>query len=665
MRKLLGHKSVEEYAGSETGFVNNGKTYRVYCTNPEKDVESIRKSGLKAPEGTGVNWFMVTTDKKEALFYAHSRKNALIRFDIPTNKMPEYLWPGQSSMSGYHGVQHALRTSLPGKYIASVEILKKFSKEESMNKKELSIFDKHQLAIAKKTMNLSDVGARVMGGMTKEEAKEIIKKFTGKEYKESVMSKAEDLIFSMDEASFSDTVRGYAGRAAGAARAVRGAIRNKVGAIGAKLGPDIPSTARAYHNDLPPSDPYKPRSTGSTKYYGGDSKYQSYQHDQLILAKQVMKMSDKDVADMNAMTKERASTVLSQFAKKYAQELKKDPKFGSNHPVVKLAKVIADATDLEAKSMNKMNKERAAQVLKQFSGGKESHMMTKADQVLQVLSEVVDDKMYKSLNDVYPKGSTKIWYTKGFYNPFGKEKDDITPENISKTHILLGQISETDFDKIFSMMQGERWSPEGEARNLIKGLGLTHTSMSVGDVIEKGKTLYMVDTFGFKNLSTGAEESLSVAKQFTQSLPEVKRVEKRFKMNKTYEVWDEEALEAGDTDDRGFEYEDREFDSLWDMADEIRDGGATEPSDSSGGAHTWYSTPDAEENYRTGEKTFYSFHPDNLSAEEAKELFKLVKMDRSAFREAEPEEGEETEEETADRIEKEREKKNLKLPGME
>lgn len=66
-------------------------------------------------------------------------------------------------------------------------------------KKSLSVFDKHQLAIAYSTMKMSDVGARIMGGMTKEEAKEIIKKFTGKEYKESYMTKAVELINMLEE----------------------------------------------------------------------------------------------------------------------------------------------------------------------------------------------------------------------------------------------------------------------------------------------------------------------------------------------------------------------------------------------------------------------------------------------------------------------------------
>ena len=44
-------------------------------------------------------------------------------------------------------------------------------------KRELSVFDKHQITIAKKTLQLSDVGALIMGGMTKEEARNLLSKF--------------------------------------------------------------------------------------------------------------------------------------------------------------------------------------------------------------------------------------------------------------------------------------------------------------------------------------------------------------------------------------------------------------------------------------------------------------------------------------------------------
>lgn len=51
-------------------------------------------------------------------------------------------------------------------------------------KKQLSVFEKHQLAIARKTLKMNDVGVLVMGGMTKEEAREVIKRLTGKTPKE-------------------------------------------------------------------------------------------------------------------------------------------------------------------------------------------------------------------------------------------------------------------------------------------------------------------------------------------------------------------------------------------------------------------------------------------------------------------------------------------------
>ena len=52
-------------------------------------------------------------------------------------------------------------------------------------KRELSVFDKHQLRIAYDTLKLSDIGALIMGGMTKQEAREVIRKLTGKVIREA------------------------------------------------------------------------------------------------------------------------------------------------------------------------------------------------------------------------------------------------------------------------------------------------------------------------------------------------------------------------------------------------------------------------------------------------------------------------------------------------
>ena len=127
---------------------------------------------------------------------------------------------------------------------------------------------------------------------------------------------------------------------------------------------------------------------------------------------------------------------------------------------------------------------------------------------------------YKSVNDAakfeagLAKGSTEIWYMRPeFFRDFnmgwkflirhhgettGKLKFSEIPQ---KSHILLGKIKEKNPSNIFRMMQGEIWSPYGEANDLIRKKGLHHTSMSVGDIIKTGNKLLVVDTSGFKDIS--------------------------------------------------------------------------------------------------------------------------------------------------------------------
>ncbi len=71
--------------------------------------------------------------------------------------------------------------------------------------------------------------------------------------------------------------------------------------------------------------------------------------------------------------------------------------------------------------------------------------------------------------------------------------------NIDNHYIFLGVVKANDMNDAYYKMQGEIWSPNGEARNFIKKKGLFHTSMSVGDVMQdvKTKKWYMVDSFGF------------------------------------------------------------------------------------------------------------------------------------------------------------------------
>jgi hypothetical protein len=122
----------------------------------------------------------------------------------------------------------------------------------------------------------------------------------------------------------------------------------------------------------------------------------------------------------------------------------------------------------------------------------------------------------KTLKDIannidprYGTGTLKVWYMKksfwsiGSMGTWGIEragKPLPTPETLEQTHTCVGTLDVDDLGEAWGMMQGESWSPRGEARELIVGLGLVHTSMSVGDIFQKDGVLFMVEGVGFKRI---------------------------------------------------------------------------------------------------------------------------------------------------------------------
>ncbi len=79
------------------------------------------------------------------------------------------------------------------------------------------------------------------------------------------------------------------------------------------------------------------------------------------------------------------------------------------------------------------------------------------------------------------KTKYRVWYAK---DPVFREDQNITWNTVPKTHIAVREIEAKGLDEVFYLQQAEVWSPNGEARDLIRSLGLHHTSMSIGDVIE-------------------------------------------------------------------------------------------------------------------------------------------------------------------------------------
>lgn len=145
---------------------------------------------------------------------------------------------------------------------------------------------------------------------------------------------------------------------------------------------------------------------------------------------------------------------------------------------------------------------------------------------------------YKSFDEAFRPGEFQIWYYKstGTDTEYGQEADFNMgyrwckdhnklpdPDDLSRTHVNLGSIHRYEgssdhamLRNIYQWLQGEFWSPKGEARHLIHSLGLQHTSMSVGDIIEVGNDVWMVDRIGFVNLRnpSSVEESVNEALPF-------------------------------------------------------------------------------------------------------------------------------------------------------
>ena len=86
-----------------------------------------------------------------------------------------------------------------------------------------------------------------------------------------------------------------------------------------------------------------------------------------------------------------------------------------------------------------------------------------------------------TINHINHKEDNKMLRIYYAINPRFKD-ETVDPLTISTTHKFVGSFPSDNLDEAFRFFQGEIWSPEGEARNLIKGLGLHHTSMSVGDL---------------------------------------------------------------------------------------------------------------------------------------------------------------------------------------
>jgi hypothetical protein len=87
----------------------------------------------------------------------------------------------------------------------------------------------------------------------------------------------------------------------------------------------------------------------------------------------------------------------------------------------------------------------------------------------------------------------------------------LTVSRLRASHLHLCEIEAASLDSVFRQMQGEMWSPSGEARRLLEKLGLTHTSMSVGDAIRDEEGIYWECVeWGWRRIEDGTGEATHV-----------------------------------------------------------------------------------------------------------------------------------------------------------
>jgi len=72
-----------------------------------------------------------------------------------------------------------------------------------------------------------------------------------------------------------------------------------------------------------------------------------------------------------------------------------------------------------------------------------------------------------------------------------------------QTHAFIRTIEAENKDAAYRQMQGCIWSPNGEARDLIRAAGVSHTSMSVGDVlIDQQNRAWLCIPSGWREIPT-------------------------------------------------------------------------------------------------------------------------------------------------------------------
>lgn len=120
---------------------------------------------------------------------------------------------------------------------------------------------------------------------------------------------------------------------------------------------------------------------------------------------------------------------------------------------------------------------------------------------LDAKGNAMSESAYRSLNDaatIVPElseGTTEVWFAK---SGAGKPRAGA----LSETHVRVGNVRCNSHERLFVLLQEDKWSPKGEANAMLESMGLKHRSLSVGDVLVINGRARVVSDHGFDRLES-------------------------------------------------------------------------------------------------------------------------------------------------------------------
>lgn len=144
----------------------------------------------------------------------------------------------------------------------------------------------------------------------------------------------------------------------------------------------------------------------------------------------------------------------------------------------------------------------------------------------------------------------------------------------------------------------------------------------------------VLNWLGYSLTDSGLEKTDSLDENENENLSDSDK-----KITTSYYVVDEESAEMGDAKERGWydkegesmtpdEFDDEDVTAVDKAVEFLLKNGATVPSSSNPGPNLWFSTPDPDRDYSSGEDTYYDYHLNGFTPEEVIEIFNRIKQKR-------------------------------------